>query len=207
MIKKLLLIQFFYIATLLPTNVFAQQPVQDSNKDSVQETVKVLEKGQGNLVENVVSGNREFFTITTENGSTYYLVIDKNSLNNNVYMLKAITDEDLTDFLPYKEINKTEELQEKTIVSESKEDKEETVSTEPTASNKGFSLIELGALALLIGLGVYFAYTKFTKLKSNPKKRNDFEEDEEDEEILGLANKKDRKEEIEENEIEENEIF
>jgi len=46
---------------------------------------------------------KEFYTITTANNNTYYLIIDHSSSTKNVYMLSMIDENDLKEFLSEEE--------------------------------------------------------------------------------------------------------
>ena len=52
--------------------------------------------GTGTVVDNADSDEgKEFFTITTEDGNIFYLVIDRQREGDNVYFLNAVTESDL----------------------------------------------------------------------------------------------------------------
>lgn len=52
--------------------------------------------GTGTVVDNATdSDGKEFFTITTEAGNTFYLIIDRQRNSENVYFLNAVTEADL----------------------------------------------------------------------------------------------------------------
>jgi hypothetical protein len=52
--------------------------------------------GTGSVVDNIVERNgKEFFTITTEAGNVFYLIVDRRSDSENVYLLNAVTEADL----------------------------------------------------------------------------------------------------------------
>jgi len=52
--------------------------------------------GQGTMVDNVTSEDKkEFYTIQTQDENTFYLVIDKQREQENVYFLNAVTESDL----------------------------------------------------------------------------------------------------------------
>jgi len=52
--------------------------------------------GTGTVVDNAHSGDGiEFFTIGTEDGNVFYLIIDRQRSTDNVYLLNAVTEEDL----------------------------------------------------------------------------------------------------------------
>ncbi len=52
--------------------------------------------GTGTVLDNATDGDgKEFFTVTTEDGAVFYLVVDRQKEDNNVYFLNAVTLEDL----------------------------------------------------------------------------------------------------------------
>jgi hypothetical protein len=52
--------------------------------------------GTGTVVDNIVTQNElEFFTVFTEAGNVFYLVIDRQGNTDNVYLLNAVTEADL----------------------------------------------------------------------------------------------------------------
>lgn len=61
--------------------------------------------GNGEVLDNVVDekSGKEFYTITTANNNTYYLIIDHSSSTKNVYMLSMIDENDLKEFLSEEE--------------------------------------------------------------------------------------------------------
>lgn len=61
--------------------------------------------GNGEVLDNVVDekSGKEFYTITTANNNTYYLIIDHSSNTKNVYMLSMIDENDLKEFLSEEE--------------------------------------------------------------------------------------------------------
>lgn len=57
-------------------------------------------EGNGTLTdESDSSQNKLFYIVSTANGNNFYIVIDKDSNTNNVYMLSAIDEADLADFI------------------------------------------------------------------------------------------------------------
>ncbi|MDE7260723.1 MAG: DUF4366 domain-containing protein [Oscillospiraceae bacterium] len=71
------------------------------NKDSEPDTVTrsplaLTPDGQGTVVDDVAeTGSKEFFTISTKDDSTFYLVIDRERENENVYLLDTVKESDL----------------------------------------------------------------------------------------------------------------
>ena len=52
--------------------------------------------GSGTVLDNVHDGDgKEFFTIDTEDGSVFYLIVDRQRTTDNVYLLNLVTLEDL----------------------------------------------------------------------------------------------------------------
>jgi len=64
----------------------AQPPIQNN----------FTPEGQGEIQDSLTSGDGiEFFTITTESGNVFHLIIDHTRSSNNVYFLNAVTEWDL----------------------------------------------------------------------------------------------------------------
>ncbi|MDR2088518.1 MAG: DUF4366 domain-containing protein [Clostridiales Family XIII bacterium] len=52
--------------------------------------------GAGTVMDNVTTGEgKEFFTIKSEDGAVYYLIVDRRRTSDNVYFLNAVTERDL----------------------------------------------------------------------------------------------------------------
>jgi len=52
--------------------------------------------GTGTVVDNVTDGDgKEFFSISTEDGNVFYLIVDRQRNTDNVYLLNAVTEQDL----------------------------------------------------------------------------------------------------------------
>ena len=52
--------------------------------------------GTGSVVDNIMTVNDiEFFTVTTDSGSDFFLVVDRQRTSNNVYLLNTVTEADL----------------------------------------------------------------------------------------------------------------
>ena len=55
--------------------------------------------GTGTVVDNVTNeDSAEFFTIFTEDGSEFFLIVDRQQQSDNVYLLNTVTVEDLVEF-------------------------------------------------------------------------------------------------------------
>ena len=56
--------------------------------------------GNGEVQDHVTDGStKEFYTVQTHNGNTFYMVIDKERIDDNVYMLSQIDENDLMEFV------------------------------------------------------------------------------------------------------------
>ena len=73
--------------TPAPTPVPAGQPFTQPGNGQVEDHV---EDG---------TGSKEFYTVQTGNGNTFYLVIDKDRLDDNAYLLSQVDEEDLMEFV------------------------------------------------------------------------------------------------------------
>jgi hypothetical protein len=52
--------------------------------------------GTGTVMDNATDGDgKEFFTVKTEDGSVFYLIVDRQRNADNVYLLNAVTEQDL----------------------------------------------------------------------------------------------------------------
>ena len=75
----------------LPENL--QSIVEEANKPS---PPTLTPDGTGTVVDNIMTVNNiEFFTVTTDNGSDFFLVVDRQRTANNVYLLNTVTEADL----------------------------------------------------------------------------------------------------------------
>lgn len=67
--------------------------------------------GNAEIVDNPPDNEaREFFTIRTLNGSTFFLILDRAASGENVYLLSMVDEQDLGDFTDQEEEKKEEEM-------------------------------------------------------------------------------------------------
>lgn len=127
----------------------------------------LTEPGNGQVQDNIKDGSsKEFYTITTANNNTYYLVIDHSSTIDNVYMLSRIDENDLKDFVD-ESITETPQTPPSVIIDEPETEKP-AVETEPekeaaeqTVPSGGMILLGLFAAGLFgVGAYVYFKVYK-----------------------------------------------
>lgn len=90
------------------------------------------------------SGSKDFYTIRTDNDNTFYLVIDHSGNMDNVYMLSAIDENDLKEFLEEGEEESGSLVLPETVQPEESETAE-TTEKEPE-KNRLPGIISLGLL-------------------------------------------------------------
>ena len=101
---------------------------------------------------------KQFLTIQTKKGNTFYMVIDRSSNTENVYMMSLVDENDLAEFLDETETDK--ETKESTVVIP-----ETTPETTPAAevkkeeksgmNVKGLAAIVVAAILGFAGIAVY----------------------------------------------------
>ena len=114
-------------------------------------------EGTGTVVDNATDEDgKEFFTITTPSENVFYLVIDRQRTDNNVYFLNAVTENDL---LALAEESPEPEVPEPTVQPEPDPERVTEPESQPekdTGANMGSLLIVLAVLLVGGGVGYYF---------------------------------------------------
>lgn len=182
--KKLLslLAAFCMVLMLCPVTVFAySEPETEAEstptpepviEETVEEGTPFSVTGNGEVLDDITDdSSKEFFTVTTANGNTYFLVIDRSQNTENVYMLSMIDEADLQDFI---EEGAEEDVTQGTVVLEEPAESvaepaptEEPVEVEEESSNGMSILLVVILLAALGGVGAYF-YFKIYKPQHEP---------------------------------------
>jgi hypothetical protein len=157
--------------------------------------------GTGTVVDNIMTINDiEFFTVTTDNGSDFFLVVDRQRTSNNVYLLNTVTEADLMalaeargETLPSNSANtptgqppaNTEQPPILTMeeilqaIQAAAEQNQPEPTPPPTPQNNNSGIILLGVLLLFLG-GGGFAVWKLLLPKLKEMGQGDQEETEED---------------------------
>lgn len=184
-LKKILMAML--TATMLIGSVSATAFAQANENAEQPETTQVVEEqpaeqpateetpfstpGNGQLVDD--KGNdstKQFLTVQTKNGNTFYMVIDRAGSSENVYMMSLVDENDLVEFLD--ETKETEKKEESAVVlPETTTTPEPETTTQPetekkqeSIGNKGWlyaALLGGGAVLILVGIAV----TVINKLK------------------------------------------
>lgn len=142
-------------------NVLEEEHTDDDKSFSVPGNAEVLDDIDGD-------SSKEFLTVTTKNNNTFYIVIDRSSTTDNVYMLSQIDENDLKEFLTEEE---TEQAETPGIVLDDVHTEDETpeaVIDDIEASEKSDMGTNVGLLSILllagVGIGAYY-YFKIYKGK------------------------------------------
>lgn len=124
--------------------------------------------GNGEVLDNIVDkkSGKEFYTITTANNQTFYIIIDHASSTKNVYMLSMIDENDLKEFLSEEEPEKPADTPPSVDFGEDKTEKPDT-DAEDTPKKSGGNTLGTVLIILALGAvagGLYF-YFKIYKPK------------------------------------------
>ena len=147
--------------------------------------------GAGTVVDNAHDGDgKEFFTIGTESGDVFYLIVDRQRNADNVYLLNAVTEEDLMALAEKngREIappdnngtsaittpEPTETPNEPAQPADTPEPTEEPAAKPQVNSDTGMYIL-IGIIALAVGGTGYY-------LKIVKGRKNDYDDDDEEEE-------------------------
>lgn len=127
--------------------------------------------GNGEVLDNVMDkkSGKEFYTITTANNNTYYLIIDHSSNTKNVYMLSMIDENDLKEFLSEEEVEAPDDTGTKPSVDLGDEPSGDDTpdDSEPEKPKKNNNILGTVLIILVLGAiagGGYF-YFKIYKPK------------------------------------------
>lgn len=147
--------------------------------------------GTGTVVDNVVTQNEiEFFTVYTEEGNVFFLVIDRQRNTDNVYLLNAVTEADLMALAessgnPAQNNNVSaippiENLVPPEVDSGQEQPQEQDTEPDPpsTANNSNGNLIIIGIVAIVVG-GVAY-YFKIIKPKQNAAYDDEYDDSDSD---------------------------
>ena len=132
--------------------------------------------GNGQLVDDKENdGTKQFLTVQTKNGNTFFLVIDRSSNMENVYMLSMIDEDDLAEFVPEGQEGETEteaptvwmpETEPEPVETEPPAMQETEPETEPAQEGMGGQAVLWGGILLAVVIALLF-YMKVVKPKKS----------------------------------------
>ena len=121
--------------------------------------------GTGTVLDNAESGDgKEFYTITTANKNVFYLIIDRQRTNNNVYFLNPVTEQDLLALADVSKVTGIPSVTEMPVITATPTSAPVTpeaslsVTPEPVPNESGGVNPQLIIVLLLIGAGFIAAY-------------------------------------------------
>ena len=86
------------------------EPVISEETPEETETTPFSVAGNGQLLDDISDDEtKQFLTVQTKNGNTFFMVIDRSRNSENVYMLSLIDENDLAEFLGEDETELEEE--------------------------------------------------------------------------------------------------
>ena len=77
-------------------NPKTEEPAKDKTEEEKNNKNAFTQAGTGEVMDNAKDGDgKEFFTIKTESDNVFYLIVDRQRENDNVYLLNAVSESDL----------------------------------------------------------------------------------------------------------------
>ena len=166
------------------TTEVAEEPAQviEEAEPTEEEKIPFTIAGNGEVEDNMVDDpSKEFFTVKTKGGNTFFLVIDRARNSENVYMLSMIDEYDLQEFLDDEERNgKQEEETSAVVLPETKlEPVPDVEIEEPKKESGGMNkVLVMVFVAALGGAGAFFYFYIYKpKPKENTPKSENMETD------------------------------
>lgn len=171
--------------------IIANIPSSENTVSAVPNGNPFTPDGSGTVVDNVKdSDGKEFFTVKTEDGSIFYLIIDRQRNANNVYFLNVVTEEDLIS-LAQKNGKSIQNGSTSSISSaeqpmtngQTPNNEPKSKPEKPPSDGINMTYIIIGIAVIVVGgAGYYFKIVKGKK-KTSDTDDDDLETDDEPEEI------------------------
>jgi hypothetical protein len=172
----------------------ADTPEKSGSESSVPDSPKPIAvanpftpDGTGAVIDNATDGDgKEFFTVETADGNMFYLIVDRERTADNVYLLNAVTEEDLAS-LAKPGNGKSESAIPAPVTPAPEASPEPPTPPAPEKNtNTGTIVFLVVALAAFSGAGYYI---KIVRPKKNSPSAGDYEDEQEDDnEEMNLDN-------------------
>ena len=160
-----------------PTEEITENPMTEKEENPL------TPDGNATLVDQVSDKDgKEFYTFTSPAGNQFFLIIDKQRSDNNVYFLDYVTEKDLISLAKKDKenplITETPEPETKQPEPEIKEEKpeEKPVEEEKPEKKQNNTGMVLILLLVTVGVGIVAYYFKILKPKQELDAADDFEE-------------------------------
>ena len=141
-----------------------EEPAQviEEEEPTEEEKIPFTIAGNGEVEDNITDdSSKEFFTVKTKGGNTFFLVIDRARNSENVYMLSMIDEYDLQEFLTDEERNGKEEEEPAVVLPE----------TKPEPEQDDGKLTKILAIVFVMGVGgagAFFYFYIYKPKQSEP---------------------------------------
>ena len=89
-------------AIIVPVNtpVWSMSTIPPYEPDIPDQTAQPFTiAGNAEIIDDISDGTKEFYTITTANNNTFFIVVDKDRAAQNVYMLAKVDENDVAEFI------------------------------------------------------------------------------------------------------------
>ncbi len=162
-----------------PTDEGAAEVLQENPEPEKEDDhTPISYDGTGTVIDDIENGSKHFYTIATDAGNVFYLIVDLDKENNNVYFLDATKERDLLALAEKAEEEEgvaviKEEPVAQVAAPEPEPEPEPEPQPEPKKSNTSLWLIL--ALTAVAGIGVY-VYYGIIKPKKDADEAEEFEE-------------------------------
>lgn len=162
-----------------------EEPIEEITENPMTEKEEnpLTPDGNATLVDQASDKDgKEFYTFTSPAGNQFFLIIDKQRSDNNVYFLDYVTEKDLISLAKKDKenplITETPEPETKQPEPEIKEEKleEKPVEEEKSEKKQNNTGMVLILLIVTVGVGIAAYYFKILKPKQELDAADDFEE-------------------------------
>ena len=165
-----LMLSFTTVAYAYSGEDSTEETTNTTTGDTPKDITIFTPDGTGTVIDSATDEDgKQFYTITTPAGNTFYLIIDLERDSDNVYFLDAVTEKDLLALAESDDdteengtdsaVTSTAEPEttaETTATPEVSEDTSEQTSTETQDNNMGTLLLVLAVVLIGGGAGYYF---------------------------------------------------
>lgn len=155
--------------------VLPENPVDEVAED---DHTPISFDGTGTVIDNIENGSKHFYTISTDAGNVFYLIVDLDKDYNNVYFLDTTKERDLIALAEKAEEQEgTEVIDEQPVpqVVEPETPQEPEVKEPPVQKSNNSAIYIILGILLIAGIGVVFYYWVY-KPKKDIEQAEEFDE-------------------------------
>lgn len=188
--KRQLVCMGFAAGIGVPFYFLMRDTLIEEEEPTEEEKIPFTIAGNGEVEDNIMDDpSKEFFTVKTRGGNTFFLVIDRARNSENVYMLSMIDEYDLQEFLDDEERNgKQEEETPAVVLPETKPEPTPDVEIEEPKEESSGGMNKILLLVFVAALGGAGAFFYFYIYKPKPKEETPQSENLETDQSLATVN-------------------